>query len=260
MTRAREQAGEFVSQLEALGAEVLLLSTITFSEPGDPAPLDRAIRELDQFDWLIFTSQNAVRFFYHRMTRPGSPADVRNALMSHVKVAVVGPATAEAALDAGFAVDHEAKESRGEVLAAELGPKLAGKRVLLPRSDRANPTLSAGLRAAGAEVVEVVTYRTVAPESFDARVMESLRAGEVDVLTVFSPSAFHHLVEEIGLDALRRQSGKMVFAAIGPVTAEAVRKSGLRLEIEASEQSAASLASAIATHFEQRAREGVKPQ
>lgn len=260
VTRAPEQAGDFISQLEALGAEVLPLPSVAFANPDDPAPLDRALRELTTFDWLLFTSRNAVRYFIHRLLLMGWPADKLNEAIAHPQVAVVGPATGEAALEAGFLVDHEASEFRGEALAEELAPKLNGKRVLLPQSDRANPSLAAALRGAGAEVVAVVAYRSLAPQSPDVAATDALRRGEIDVLTLFSPSALHNLIEVIGLETLRGHSGKMVLAAIGPVTSAAVRGAGLSVAIEAPEATAASLTKAITAYFEKRTQSGVKAQ
>jgi uroporphyrinogen III methyltransferase/synthase len=249
VTRAPEQAGEFIKQLRALGAEVLLLPTVRFEEPEDSVPLERAIRELATFDWLIFTSPNAVQFFNRRFAQLDMTADQRQLLLAHPRVAVVGLATGETALEVGFSVDYQAQTFRGESLAAELGPQVAGKRVLLPRSNLANPAMLMMLRAAGATVVEVVAYRTLAPSTFDAAVMAALQRGEVDVVTLFSPSALRHLIDEIGLETLRRHSGKMALAAIGPVTSEAARRAGLAVAIEAPEATAMSLAAAIAAHF-----------
>lgn len=258
VTRAPEQAGAFIAQLQAQGAEVLLMPTVRFEEPEDFAPLDRAIGEPGKFDWIVFTSRNAVRFFVQRVEQLGLPPDARHEMAAHARLAVVGPATADAAREAGFHVEHEAREFRGESLAAELGPRVAGKRVLLPRSDLGNVALPAELRAAGADVTEVIAYRTVAPQRYDAEVIEALHGGEVDVVTLFSPSGFRHLVEAIGLETLQRHSGKMVLAAIGPVVSAAARSQGLAVEIEAPEATAMSLAAAIAAYFPRGARAGVK--
>lgn len=255
VTRAPEQASEFVAQLQSLGAEVLLLPTITISEVEDPAELDRVVNELDKFDWLIFTSRNAVKFLMRRMVW-ATPSDRGSQLMLAPEVAVIGAATSEEALSVGFLASYEAEESQGEALAKELREKVRGKRVLLPRSDRADSTLPNLLREAGADVVELIVYRTVAPQSFDPRVVEAIRAGAVDVITLFSPSAYENLVDEIGLENLHRQSSKIGIASIGPVTSQAVREDGLQVMVEAPSPSGASLCAVIATHFESQATRG----
>ncbi len=254
VTRGAEQARELVAALAELGAEVLLLPAVEFGDPADPAPLDRAIRSLDSMDWLIFTSQNAVRFFAKRCRALGLPATQDPKL----QIAAVGPATASAAEQESFQVDWVAREFRGEALAAELGGRLAGKKVLLPRSDRAAEDLPALLRAKGAEVLDVVAYRTLAPEPQDSDAADRVRRGDADVLTFFSPSAFHHITEMIGLEVMQRFAERGALAAIGPVTARAIREAGLPVEIEAPEATTASLVAAIARYYDERLPSGVK--
>lgn len=255
VTRAPEQAQDLVSALERLGAEVILLPTVAFAPPEDSGPLDRALRTLSGFDWVLFTSHNAVRFFSRRMSElglkrmpPASPAP---------RIAAVGPATAEAAEQEGFHVGYVAKNSTGESLARELRPSLVGRKVLLPRSDRADARLPTALRESGAEVSEVIVYRTAAPEKLDRAILGRIRGGEVDVIAFASPSAFHNLSAAMGSNSdLAGLSSRVRFAAIGPTTARAMREAGVPVEIEASEASAAGaggLADSVAKYFESRA-------
>ena len=252
VTRAPEQAEELIRQLKELGAEVLLLPAVSFTDPQDFAALDEAIDLLSQFDWLLFTSQNAVRFFAKRCRVRGRMPGAQP------WVAAVGPATAVAAEKEGFRVDFVAARFRGQALAEELGPRLAGKRVLLPQSDRAGGDLPAALGVGGAEVTPVVAYDTVGPGSFDWRVSSAIDRGDVDVVTFMSPSAFHQIAEEVGMEALRQVRGRVALAAIGPVTAAAIRDAGLEAEIEGREATTAALVAAIADYFAQRFASGVK--
>jgi uroporphyrinogen III methyltransferase/synthase len=247
LTRAPEQARELREQLEALGADVLLLPAVSFSAPEDTAALDAAIRALDSFDWLVLTSQNAVRFFCRRSEALGVNAAAAQA--KGLKIAAVGPATARAAEEFGLRADHVAARSQGAALAEELAPQVKGKRVLLPRSDRARAELPAALRAAGAEVVDVVAYVTRKPEAAEASVATRIVGGEADVVAFASPSAFEHFAEELGMDTLKQLAEHCALAAIGPVTAEAIRAAGLRVEIEAAESTSAGLVNAIVRHF-----------
>jgi uroporphyrinogen III methyltransferase / synthase len=258
VTRAPEQSGEFVDQLNALGAEVLLFPLLSFCEPEDSGPLDEAVRELDKFDWIIFTSRNAVKFFGSRFKALRTPPDGVNRLILLPRVATIGSATSDEARRVGFVPNYEAQKPTAEGLGAELLGELRGKRVLLPRSDIANSALPRTLREARADLIDVVAYRTLAPKPLDTSVAEAIRQGSVDVVTLFSPSAYHHLIEEIGLDALRehsgnalrRHSGKIVLATIGPTTSSAVRSDGLRVGIEARDASAAVLCEAIVDYFQ----------
>jgi len=257
VTRAPEQSAEFIGQLESLGAEVLSLPTITITEAENPAELNRAVSELDKFDWVIFTSRNAVKFLVRRMAALPISSDRANQLMVSPEVAVIGAATSAEALAAGFLSSYEGRESRGEVLGTELLEKVRGKRVLMPRGDRADQTLPRLLRDGGAQVAEVIAYRTVAPQSFDMKTVEAIRAGDVDAITFFSPSAYDNFVDEIGLETLDRQSRKIAIATIGPTTSKAVRRDDLPVAIEAPNASAASLCAAIADYFELRATRGM---
>jgi uroporphyrinogen-III synthase len=256
VTRAPEQAAEFAAQLESAGAEAMLFPTVRFVLPDDTAALDRAVSELDKFDWLIFTSRNTVKFLASRFPPLGFSGNRLNRLLHSVRVAVIGSATNHEACSAGFLPAYEAQESRGEALAAELLEEVRGKRVLLPRSDRADPALPKMLREAGAEVVDIVAYRTVVPASLENSVAQAIRQGDVDVITLFSPSAYKNLADEIGLETLRRHSGKILLASIGPTTSSAIREDGLPVAIEAPSSSAAALCSAIADYFCPRAARG----
>lgn len=253
VTRAPEQADLFVRSLESLGAEVLSLPTIAFSDADDTAPLDRAVSDLDKFDWVVFTSRNAVKFLVSRFTSLAlSPESVRH-LMLAPRVAAIGAATSDEAWSAGFIPRYEADESSGEGLARKLSDQVRGKRVLLPRSDRADRRFPEALRGAGADVTEVVAYRNVAP-SLEPKVLAMIREGAVDAITFFSPSAYRHLADQIGVETLRRQSGKILLASIGPTTSNAIREDGLRVTVEASAPSAAALVEVTADYFRERAR------
>ncbi len=256
VTRAPEQAQELVHELESLGAEVFLLPTVGFRETEDTAPLDKVLRELSSFDWILFTSQNAVRFFAKRCRALGlDPGKVQS---ERLRVAAVGPATAHAAREEGFRVYWIASRFRGEALARELREDVTGKKVLLPRSDRAADELPEALREAGAVVCDVVAYCTVVPEASDGDALARIRGGEADVVTFASPSAFHHFVDLLGADKVPGVAQRVKFAAIGPTTAGAIREAGLPVEIEAAEATSVGLARTIANYFEQNA--GVKSQ
>jgi len=260
VTRAPEQSAEFAAQLAALGAEVLYLPLMSFSEPQDVTPLDDVVRRLDQFDWILFTSRNAVKALAGRFKILRLPPERVNHLLLTPRVATIGSATTDAALCAGFVPNYEAAKSSATALAGELLTDLRGKRVLLPRSDLADSSLPCILRESGADVVEVIAYRTVAPASLNKTVLEAIEFGNVDVITLFSPSAYHHLIEEIDLDilrlhlghALQRYSGKIVLATIGPTTSSVVRSDGLKVGIEAPEASGGALCEAIVAYFEQQ--------
>jgi uroporphyrinogen III methyltransferase/synthase len=255
ITRATEQASELTAQLEAAGAQVVALPTVQFLEPDDTSPLDAAIAGLGRYDWIVFTSANAVRFFAKRCR-----VQSRWPLPAEVRCAVVGSATELALRAEGAQADVMPREASGVALASELGAlwnrEGGGRRVLVPRSDRASDETLAALAAAGATVNAVVAYRTVAPDVTDADAMQLVEHGHADALVFFSPSAFANLLALTGVEALRNVVRRAAFAAIGPTTAAAIRDAGFAVAVEASEASPGSLVAALIAHFATRAAVG----
>jgi uroporphyrinogen-III synthase len=256
ITRAREQSRELMQCLEQLGAQVLSLPAISFAEPDDPAPLDSAIASLANFDWLIFTSTNAVKFFAARCHQHGSDPHSLQRGTGSLKIAVVGPATAQAATEAGFAVDYAAEGYRGEALARELGSQLRGTRVLLPRSDRAMRELPQALESAGAKVTQMIAYKTLnATDDADStNACAAIQSGAVDAVAFFSPSAFRSIIARFGPRLLERTA----IAAIGPTTAAAIRDAGLPVTIEARESSTEGFITALVEYFGSKASQGAR--
>jgi uroporphyrinogen III methyltransferase/synthase len=243
ITRAPEQSAELAQKLRELGAEVLSLPMVRFTGPAQTAEMDGAIAALEEFDWLLLTSANAVRFFLARCRQ------IERWPPPTLRLAVVGPATRDALESEGLQAAVAPRQFRGEALAAELGSEVAGRRVLLPRSDQAGDELPRLLRAAGAFVTEVVAYSTEPPGSLDSATLEVLRRGDVDAVTFFSPSAFRHFAELFGRDALRRLTARVALAAVGPATASAIREAGLPVAVEAAEATAPALVEALDRHF-----------
>ncbi|HWW51363.1 MAG TPA: uroporphyrinogen-III synthase [Verrucomicrobiae bacterium] len=251
VTRAARQAEDLRRSLEHMGAEVLVMPTVCFLAPDAGGALDSAIGGLLRFDWVLFTSQNAVGFFIERCRQLG--LDHESFEGPKPRVAAVGPATAQVAAEGGWRVSFVASEHSGEGLARELRVLVQGQKVLLPRSDRSDDRLLNALREAGADVTAAIAYRTARPEAIDGDVLDRIRRGEVDAIVFASPSAFHNLSDSIGAPELARLSAHVQFAAIGPTTARALRQAGLRVEIEAKEPSGAGLSETIGEYYERQA-------
>ena len=242
-----------------------MLPLVRFVEPENTAELDQAIRSLDTFDWLIFTSANAVTFFLGRCralecwpaaggaatnaTKNAAQNAAQNAAKNATKIAVVGSATELALKKEGLQASLVPREFSGAGLAAELRGALARKSVLLPRSDRASEELPALLRKAGAAVTEVIAYRTLGPESIDHDRIEAIRAGQADAVTFFSPSAFREFQNLLGAEALASWDSRVAFAAVGRVTAEAIRAAKLPVAVQAEEASTESLIEGLKNYF-----------
>jgi uroporphyrinogen III methyltransferase/synthase len=227
VTRARDQAYALSSRLHSLGANAIELPAIEILPAADPAPLDRAIARLREYDWLIFTSVNGVAFFLERLD--ASSSDLRSL---RAKLCVIGPATRAALEHFHLKVDLMGEEYVAESLLAAFAPfDLTGQRVLLARAAVARDLLPAGLAARGAHVDVVEAYRTVAPENLARRaaeIFDALRPG--DWITFTSSSTVKNLMQVVDP---ARLTGLRV-ATIGPVTTETARALGLAVDAEAS--------------------------
>jgi uroporphyrinogen-III synthase/uroporphyrinogen III methyltransferase/synthase len=228
-------------RLRALGATVLEFPAIALAPPEDPAPLDAALGDLAGFAWAAFASGNAVERTVERLDALGIP----RGLLADLRLACVGSATAARLEALVRAPDLVPTEHTGAALAASLARHVAGRRVLVPRAAEARPELTDGLRAAGAEVVAPVAYRTVAasPGAL-APLGDLLAAGRVDAVTFASPSAARSVVAALGERA--PLLGKALLGAIGPTTAAALGALGLTAGVEPEEHTAGALAEALA--------------
>lgn len=226
VTRARDQADALGSKLSALGAQVIELPTIEIQPAADYGPLDRAIEQLDTFDWLIFTSANGVRYFLERLDR--SPRDLRAV---RGRICTIGPATKDAVEALHLKVDLIGTEYVAEgLIDAFADYDLNGKRILLPRAAVARDVLPVELARRGAHVEMVEAYRTGIPESAAplARMLFSSDR-KPDWITFTSSSTVQNFVHVAGAEVLE---GVKV-ASIGPVTTATARKLGIRVSVEA---------------------------
>ncbi|MGC1484773.1 MAG: uroporphyrinogen-III synthase [Candidatus Acidiferrum sp.] len=246
VTRAAAQSGRLVEELATRQANVKLLPLVSFAPPEDFAEMDAALARMDSFDWIIFTSANAVQAVERRRREfCGDPGST----LSHARAAAVGPATAEEAEHAGFSVDYVATSHNGAGLADELREELAGRSVFLPRSDRANADLPTALRRNGAIVTEVVAYRTLPPNDADREQLNAGLRDVVDGILFFSPSAVHNFLELVGRERLAALQGRAVMVAIGPTTARALSAAGFQRIARAADTTTEAVVEALEGHL-----------
>lgn len=241
VTRSKGGEDALAERLRELGAALREIPAIAFAPPADAGPLDAALRGLDRFDWAVFASATAVERTVERMRALG----LEPASLGRLRLAAVGPATADRLAREVRRADLVPEEARGEALAAALAPSVRGRRVLLPRPAEGRPELLDGLLAAGAEVAAVEAYRTLpAPPEGIAPLADWIEAGEVDAVAFASPSAVKAVVAGLGTraPALKR----VLLGAIGPTTAEALREAGLEPGAVPERYTGADLAEAIA--------------
>lgn len=245
VTRSRAQAQSMADRLAARGAIPVVVPAIQF----DPLPapeLDEALADLARYDWLVFTSGNAVKFFFARFDnyfdgRDGDPGLPR--------VAASGSATARKLSARGVAPDFIPDEFVGEALVAGLGD-LRGQRVLLPRARIGRPEIVALLEAQGAQVDDIALYDTVTAEPAD-EALAALTAG-VDAVTFTSPSSVRNFLKILdGAEVARALLATAVIACIGPITAEEAEQHGLTVAVTPAEYTIDGLIAALADYFEQ---------
>lgn len=240
-TRARRDSERLYQLLEGAGAQVLECPTIAIAPSESFERLDAALDRLDMYQWIAFTSRNAVTAVHERLARRA-----QNALPDTTRVAAVGPSTARELEQRGLRVDCVPPTASAEELARAMKARgLRGARILLPVGNRARSDLQQELRRAGAEVDTVAVYRTVTAEKHHPAI-EALKSGGVDVVALASPSAFHTLLAMLGADM--ECLWGTALACIGPTTAAAVRKSCFEPAVVASEATLDGLAHAIITY------------
>lgn len=249
ITRPESQSEALSQRLRSLGAIPVPFPVIAIAPPEVGGALDRALANLSDYDWIIFTSVNGVAHFWDRLAaitagalhlQPGIPG-------FSGRVAAIGPATARALEQRGIAVHLMPAEFRAEAILAAIGD-VAGQYVLLPRADIARPDLADGLRARGAFVIEAPAYRTVRATP-SATAFQELQRG-VDIVTFTSASTVQHFV------ALTQDVdyGDPLIVCIGPVTAEAARRLGLRVDAVAEAYTVDGLIEALQNLWTDRTR------
>ncbi len=226
ITRGAEQDGELAALVRRAGGVPVSFPTIRLVPPDDCGPLDREIGRLSSFDWILFTSANAARFFRDRSARLGLES-----WPAHLRVASVGPGTTRELASLGLPVHLTAERHTAEGLFQALRSEgIAERRFLLPRAEEGRDLLPESIRKEGGQVVSVVAYRNGLAEKDEDAAAEVI-ADPPDVCAFASPSSFRNLFLLLGEDNAREMLAKSRIAVIGEVTARAVRERDFRVDI-----------------------------
>jgi len=243
VTRARHQASTLSQLLAERGAQPIELPAIDI-EISDSEELNETILDLKHYDWIIFTSVNAVTAFWQRL----SELKQDSRILSGLKVGAVGITTGQALESRGITPDYIPEVHSNEGIIAGLKKlEVTGKRFLLPRADIADKALGEGINRLGASAKEIAVYQTVPATEAITRAKALLMGGEIDVITFTSSSTVSNLVA--AFNGEKAQTGSAIIACIGPKTAETAEKAGLKVDIIATEQTIVSLVTAIEEHF-----------
>lgn len=248
VTRAREQASGFLSALLELGADCIEFPTIKIVPPDDWAPLDNAVKNIKDYNWLLFTSVNGVKYFFRRIIEQGK--DVR--CLMDIKVGAIGPKTAEEVRRMGIIPDLVPDEYRAEAVVEAFKKLNAGKlKILLPRASKAREILPDELRKMSAQIDVIDAYHTVMPDENTENVIKMIEAGEIDLVTFTSSSTVTNFITMLGENSeqVKTLLNNTGIASIGPITSETALKSGLKVTVEAEEFTIPGLVRVILKHY-----------
>jgi len=230
VTRPVEHVERLAAKLRTLGIEPVAVPTISYEPPATYGPLDDAIRNLNQYQWVLFSSRTGVRVFFERVAAKG------RRLPHHLRWAAVGPGTAEV-LHA-YGAEHVWVPS--QYLTATLGEKLParhGERVLRIRPEAASPLSAERLRSRGVEVNEIVAYRTTEGPLESVPLLRKAFASGVDAIIFTSASTARGFARLIQFAGLNDEVAALTLIALGPVTADAIRALGWPVHFVADEHS-----------------------
>ena len=249
VTRSREQAGELIDMLEERGAEAIPAPTIRIAPPDDVEALDRACAQAGTFDWIVFASANAVDSFLNRLLMIGDVRDLKG-----VRICTVGPSTASRLARYGIRVELTPAEYRAEAVVDALNEngEIRGRRFLLPRANIGRDLLAEALRDAGAEVLDVVAYRTL-PASPDGDsehdIYRMLLDRQIDAVTFTSASTVRNFCAMLGREQAADLLRTTAVAAIGPVTAEAAQQLDIATTVMPERYTIPDLVDALVAYF-----------
>jgi len=248
VTRAADQAGEFGELLKSRGARVYECPTISLIPAESSAALDEAIAELAQFDWTIFTSVNAVQFFFSRLEQLG----LDSRALGGCRVCAVGPKTAAALLPHGIRADLMPPDYKAEGVVAEFRRLGAdGLRILYPHADKARDVIPQELAGMGATVIAPVAYCNVLPDDVPAAAIRALEERQIQCVTFTSSSTVENLAAMLGENRFLHLLDGVAVAAIGPVTARTCRELGLKVDIQPKEYTLTAMTDDIVRFFNQ---------
>jgi uroporphyrinogen III methyltransferase/synthase len=255
--RTKDQAGEMSERLTSYGALPIEVPTIAVEPPRSPAQMERAVKGLvdGRFQWVVFTSTNAVRAVWEKFGEFGLDARA----FSGVKIACVGESTADRVRAFGISPELVPGGEQSSLGLLDDFPPYDSifdpvNRVLLPRADIATETLAEGLRERGWEIEDVTAYRTVRAAPPPAETREMIKTGGFDAVCFTSSSTVRNLVGIAG-----KPHARTIIACIGPKTAETAAEFGLRVDVQPETAAVGPLVDALAEHAARLRAEGALP-
>lgn len=243
VTRSRKQASTLVTRLREMGAITLEFPTIEIQPTKSFLEIDQQVQNISKYDWLIFTSSNAVQSIFDRL----DALNLDSRSLYGIKIAAIGSSTTSSLANQGIKADFMPKEFQSKSILLSMSTmNMQGANILLPKADIAPDSLAKGLSELGALVEEISVYKTSPPTNARVEALQLFEKG-IDVVTFTSSSTVKNLIQILGddTDILR----KSIIACIGPVTADAATELGLKVDITASEYTVEGLARSVENYF-----------
>ncbi len=245
ITRDQKQSTELVAQIEQLGGKCIVFPTVKITAPDDWSDCDDALNRLDSFDWIIFSSINGVRFFLRRIRE-------KNIGQFRGKVAAVGAKTKKTIEEYGWQVDLIPEEFSAEgILRLFDTVDLKNKSILMPISNISRDELPRGLKARGAMVRKVVTYKTeCAKHESSDNILHAFMEDKIDAILFFSPSAVKCFIKNVNAAVISKIiDSEIPIGAVGRTTAHAIQKAGLMVQIMPEQSTQENLINAVLAYF-----------
>lgn len=249
VTRAREQASGLLKILKESGAECLEFPTIKIIPPESWEAIDKSIESISEYQWIIFTSVNGVKYFFKRLVQKGY--DSRR--LARAGVVAIGPKTASTLEDYGIVADIVPDSYRAEsIISVLLAKGINGQKILIPRAREARDILPAELLKHGAMVDVVTAYETVMPESGTEEIINRLLSGTLDMVTFTSSSTVTNFLKMLKGHDVKDLLKDVALASIGPITSGTIIKNGLNVKVEAEEFTIDGLITALKGYFAEK--------
>ncbi|ETI67779.1 uroporphyrinogen-III synthase [Neobacillus vireti] len=240
--RGKDQAGSFSKLVERAGGIPIEIPLIAFRPLEKNERLLEAMKVLDTYDWIIFTSNVTVETFFSFYEEAG---------VDFPKIAVIGKRTAEVLQERGLRAEFVPSAYVAEVFAEEFLPYIhSGSRVLLPKGNLAREYIASTLSSVGALVDEVVIYETFMPEESRVKLAGMLTDNQLDILTFTSPSTVDHLMKVVKEYQLEEELQKCVIGCIGPVTEKKLHGYGLTVHASPEEYTVAEMIKSLIAYLE----------
>ncbi|PLT32375.1 uroporphyrinogen-III synthase [Bacillus sp. V5-8f] len=225
VTRGKEQSESLNRIIAANGGNSYAVPLIDFVLPKDPSAVKKYIVHLDEFDWLVFTSQNGVKFFFEL-------AEQTPHIGNMPKIAVIGVKTKQALAEWGYQADFMPDEFVAEAFTKQFNQHLQqSDKVLVAKGNLARSVISESINRSGADCKEVIVYETILPEASEPKLAELLRNRKIDIVTFSSSSTVNHFVEVVKKHDLQTEARDLIVVCIGPVAKKTAENLGLVVHV-----------------------------